>query len=278
MQPEAAENGRPKVTHRLCNNRLLLYGPAALILAGLGYGGFVRKALPDVEQVLNGAEIMAQVGAFEPADKAVADALAREPRNVHAKLIQGFIAERKEKHDEAIAAYREALAFGCDVDVELDVRLSIADLERRAKRFDRAQRELDALKTDRGTLWQIERLRGVVALDRGEIDEAVRRLQGALALDPENAELAALTASAHVEADDLERARRELSAHDPTVACKAPVWRRLARGFLEMGERTKARDALARYVESDKRAKTRLQSDPFWGALKDDGDFGALIR
>jgi predicted Zn-dependent protease len=259
-------------------SRCVLYGSAVLVASAAVYCGWIHQPAPDIATLLSSAQIMTQMGALDEADKACDEVLRRDPDNLHGWLIRGYLGESRKSTDAALAAYRRALELTDDKALRLDISLSIADILRRAERRSEAVADVDRIEASSGPLPQTERLRGVLALDGGDYDGALRHFAAAKGLKADHDEIAALCAQAHLRRGDRASARRELESGASTCAVKAQVWQALARSYLDGGERRAASEALAFYVKSDKGGQKRIKADPYWSRHAAEDEFRALMN
>lgn len=249
--------------------RWVVYPVGAVALTTLVWMGFFHEPEPDAAAKLSSAEFLAKIGVLDDAEAQCDEVLRDEEDNLHAWLIKGLIRERRDDHPGAIAAYRHAIRLTDDSDLQRDCRLSIADLHRRAGDHDAALAELDRLD---GGEKKVERLYGVLALDRNELGEALRRFEK-LDQTPESATLVATALMRMKRFDEAEK--RLATAEGARVSW--PAWRELARGWLENGNRRRASEALARYARKDKKGPALLGRDPFWKRYSDSEEFEGLI-
>jgi len=247
--------------------RRVLYPTAILAACALLWGGFVYEADPDVASLLGSADILVRVGDVDAAEPLCDEVLAREPENLHAWLIRGCIAERRQRLDEALAIYERALPLVTDAAIRRDVRLSMADILRRCARLDEALLLLDDVeRADAGAAGAVARMRGMVALDRNDLEGALAQFRRFEEVEEDSFEASALVADVLIKLDRPDEARDVLSSVPPDERAAWPVWEALARSCLVAGDHAGAVDALARLLERDLRARERIQSDEFWVA------------
>jgi len=106
--------------------RVALYVPAALVAAGLLWAGWLRRERPDVDTIVSCADAEMRLGLFESAHAQAAEALAKEPHNLHAILIEAHCLNRLGMSNESRDRYRQSLALVDDADLGAEIRLTLA--------------------------------------------------------------------------------------------------------------------------------------------------------
>jgi tetratricopeptide (TPR) repeat protein len=183
--------------------RLILYGAALVLGAGLLAAGFGITVPPDPSVRLSGAELLGGLGDYERALEICDTVLEEHPDCVDAMVYRATFLARAERHDEALAAYDEAL--GCaDIAPEmrrhvLADRASVLLESGRTSEFERARAELARGGLDA----HVHMLDGLTATKGGDWNGAAQAYARALAADPENAQARSLLGRAHLEGGRL---------------------------------------------------------------------------
>ena len=254
----------PLLKFRSNTYRLVVYPLALVAVAVLVFLGWIKEPAPELGARLSSADMLARSGALAEAEEQLKFIFDEEPDNRHGWLIQGLVDERRGDHLQAIESYRRALAGTKEEDLARDIRLSIADLYRRAEDFDGASRELDDLEADVGRHATISRIRGLIAWSQKDYRASRALFRQAKALSDDKVEYDAMAAGTFIAEARLSEARDILAALPEEAAAAWPYWRSLARSYLEAGDGEGARDALAHYIRLDASGKNRIRRDDFW--------------
>lgn len=247
--------------------RFVLYATSLAIVLGLSWAGFVRKAEPDLEQVIASAQLMAQAGAIDEAEKATNDALRRDPTNLHALLVRGFIDERRHNYAGAIAAYEKALGRTTVAELTRDIEFSIVDLLRRDGRADEATKRLDAVEKGSGPTGPSLRLRGAIALSIGDAESALKMFKESAAASDRPADIDSLLVESMMRLGKSADALRVVEDAGKRGIDTRNLWYRLAGLTAASGDHERAAQYLAAYARLDARSKKTLSKDPFWKKL-----------
>lgn len=238
-----------------------------MVVAGLFWAGFFRKAEPDLEQVIASAQLMAQAGAIDEAEKATNDALRRDPTNLHALLVRGFIDERRQNYSDAIGAYEKALSRTTVAELKRDIEFSIVDLLRRDGRHDEASKRLDVVEKANGTTGASLRLRGSIALSSGDAQAALAKFEESANAADRPADIDALLVESMMRLGKAADAFRVVDAAGKKGRDTKNLWYRLAGLTAASGDHERAAQYLAAYAKLDARSKRTLSKDPFWKKL-----------
>ncbi len=157
--------------------RCFAYPCVALVLATLVYAGGFRpfpEGEPDLGTMINGADILAKVGAHDKAIQECEKVLERDPGNLQAHLILAFSHDCSDRYEDALETYERASGLCTDdEDLALHIRLSIADLHRRYERPQEAILETRNLEDSEGCLPRAKLVRGLSEQALGNFDLAV---------------------------------------------------------------------------------------------------------
>ena len=244
--------------------RIVLYITSSVSAAILFFAGFVYEAEPDTDQLLSSGQFLAQTGAFEAAEKNLSMVLEREPRNLHAHLVLGLIAERRNRLDEAFRIYGKSLDLTDEAPIRRDVTLSMGDLKRRMGDFAAARAVADELESRIGHHPGIERLRAVVASDEGEIETALAHVESLLVMDPANREGLQMRIRLLIAAGRLDDAQSRIEEFDAKDRSKPALLNELAKARVGSNDLAGAEVALEKMIEIDAKAKEKLRKDTFW--------------
>ncbi|MCA9321811.1 MAG: tetratricopeptide repeat protein [Planctomycetes bacterium] len=244
--------------------RWILYPVTLVILAALAWCQFGYRPGASVGDLLSSADLLAKVGSMDAAEERAREVLIEEPENLHAQLIVGMAAERRDDHEAAIAIYERCVSLTDDEKVRQDLRLSIGDLRRRQGRPAEAQAALDALERDCGPLAAVERLRGILAREAGDAALALHHFMRQLELAPGDSEAEVLKAASLIDLNRCDEAESDLDVQEPTNRHAWPLWQDLAEARFNAGDELGARRALEKLFERDARAQARLSEDELW--------------
>ena len=116
----------PAVTDR-ASSRIVLYGGGALLAAALAYAGWFRKETADAGMLASCAQAEMSMGLFQVAHERAEQALAMEPNNLHALLVDAHCRNNMKDADGARDRYRRALPLcAADPDLNVEVRVALA--------------------------------------------------------------------------------------------------------------------------------------------------------
>lgn len=126
--------------------RLVLYSIGVLVLAGLGYFGFVYEADPDYGTIVSSARMCAEFGEPDDGLAWAEKALAIEPDDRYVHLIVARCYQRKKEWDRALASYQRAWELTPVDDPNREtILLYRAEVLESAGRADEAIREVEAV-------------------------------------------------------------------------------------------------------------------------------------
>lgn len=258
--------------------RWILYPVVLGVLGGLGYYGFVYEAEPEIESLLGSADLYAQAGLLDQAEEACESALRRDPNNLHARLTQAFVADRRQDFERALKIYDHALTLTDDDALSFDIKKTRIDLLRRLDRFAEADRAIDALAAERGESGELWRLRGYLRTTEGDTAAALAAFSRYREFEPDSVDAACVLASALIQNDRLSEARDVLSRVEERERSAWPIWRTLARSCCEAGDREGAASALSQYVKLDRFALAKLRKDSFWNERASADEFREILN
>ncbi len=245
--------------------RAILYPTALAAVVTLVFLGFMWKPAPDDATLLSGADALVRVGALDAAEESARAVLGHDPDNLDALLILGAVEEKRGHERSALDLYRKSLVVVDDEEVARDIELSVADLHRRLGQNEECAEMLTSIESKRGTLWQVERMRGVLARESGDLEGALERFQrmAQLAEDPTEATLRQV--SCLIALDRWDEAEEKLrSLNDPKARGPRSAWKALARVRAEAKDVDGARRALDVFLGTNAKAKEELLRDSFW--------------
>jgi predicted Zn-dependent protease len=258
--------------------RWVLYPLSLVLVSGLCWAGFMYEPKPDVESIVGNAELFARTGLLDRADKEIETALRRDPENLYARLVQGYIAERRHDFSGALRIYDHALSLIDKPELRFDVELTRVDLLRRMERHDEVTAGLDALEEKWGERPEIWRIRGFAATAREKDEEALRHFRRYRELKPGDVDADCLVASALMQVGKYSEAQAILADVDEVEKSAWPLWSTLARFRLEAGDDEGAASALSTFAKLDNRASAKLRKDSFWAERMDEPEFRELFK
>ncbi len=241
------------------------------------------KAEPDVATLLNGADILSRVGAHDEALAECQRALAREPDNLQAHLISAFSLDRLGRLSEAIGRYRSSLSHIEDRSLALEVKLTVADLERRMGEPDLAIQDCIAIAGEHGPTARASLVRALAHASCGEFEKAETSFQEAIALEPEQIVNHYSLGCFHL---DNGRPDQALSAFENVAALdreqgsksKLPVAYKIAQARMGLSDPEGALQALDESAHAARGfTRKHLPDDPAFGPLRGVPAFEALI-
>ena len=259
--------------------RAILYPAALVVIAALVFLGFMWKPAPDDATLLSGADVLVRAGALDAAEESARAVLGHDPKNLDALLILGAVEEKRGHEKSALDLYRKSLVVVDDEDVARDIELSVADLHRRLGQNDECTEMLASIESKRGTLWQVERMRGVLAREAGDLEGALERFvrMGELADDPTEATLRQVSCLIGLNRWD-EAEERLRSLDDPAARGTKSAWVALARVRAEANDVDGARRALDVLLGTGVKAKEELLRDSFWQKASEDPSYMDLLE
>lgn len=252
--------------------RFGLYGIGAVVLAGLLYGGFVYKASPDVATLVNSAEMLAKVGAFDAAITNASQAVRREPQNRYAHIILGYCYGRKREFDKALSEYDAAVHLTRPDDKTLGLlRLYHASMLVKAGRAPEGESEaVDVLKRHPKTIEAYK----VIAQARqveGRLDAAADAFSEMHTKAPREPEPLVLLARLQKRRGKLESARTAIDQAAKLAPKSAEVGLERTRILVKAGDREQAvRQILAVCKLERRRATAYLKSHDAPAYLRND--------
>lgn len=169
-------------------NRCIAYPCTGLLLTVLlSVGYFKPEGEPDLGTLINGADILAKVGAHDKAIQECEKVLERDPGNLQAHLILAFSHDRVGRYDEALDYYAKSLDFCSDDDQRFELELTIADLHRRHGKPQTAIVDTQRVEDTFGCTHRTRLVRALSLEDAGDFDGATALLREAIADQPEDA-------------------------------------------------------------------------------------------
>jgi tetratricopeptide (TPR) repeat protein len=273
-------------------NRWIIYlATAASCIALLGYS-FAYQGEPDECTLLSGADCLIKVGAIDQAIVECEKVLERDPGNFQAHLLLGNALDRLGRTREAIEDYRRAIgelgALAADAllpedrrRLSLEIRLAIADLERRVGDFDQAVGDSRVIDAEFGPTSRAALVRGYAHEACGETTSAGEAFADAVALGP--SEPIAQWAFGcfcldHGRAEDALVAFERVHALDSGQHPAYPTPYRIAQARAALSDRDGAIAALHEAVRSWRGfVKQNLLDDPAFASLRGEPDFDALV-
>ncbi len=258
--------------------RLVVYPLALVAVAILGFIGWIQEPEPDMGARLSSADMLARSGAYDEAQVHLDFVFDSEPNSRHAWLIQGLIDERQGRETSAIKSYRAALVLTSESDLKRDIKLSVADLFRRLENFQASKDELGTIEDELGEIPGTLRMRGLIAWQEAQFDQARSYFAAAKRLDPENAEFDAMMAGTLIEEQRYGDAWAALNRIPAEESVAWPYWHTLARSYMEVGDAQGAERALRKYVQLDKRGRGLLKNNAFWHEHAQDVQIEELLN
>ncbi len=189
-------------------NRCIAYPCTGLLITVLlGAGYFQPEGEPDLGTLINGADILAKVGAHDKAIQECEKVLERDPGNLQAHLILAFSHDRNGSYADALDFYRKALEQCSAEDQRFELELTIADLHRRHGKPQTSIVDTQRVEESFGCTHRTRLVRALAFEDAGDIDRAIALYREAVADQPEDA-----TARFHLARAQLEAGRYETGA------------------------------------------------------------------
>ncbi|MCU0724736.1 MAG: tetratricopeptide repeat protein [Planctomycetes bacterium] len=196
---------------RNTRHRMLLYPAAVLILAALGYAGFLYRAEPEVPQLVNSAEVLAQAGVFERAIEDAERALRQDPDHPYAHVILGYAYGQTGSHGKSVHHYRRAVELTPAAEPTLSaLRLYLAEALLAGGNPADCVREAEAVLAEWPREYQANYVLGRAFLAMGRPADARAAFEAARAAAPGDPEPLLLLAGLAESAGDLREAERVL--------------------------------------------------------------------
>lgn len=255
--------------------RLALYGSAGAICATvLGLSIARGPVEADTGTLLNGADVLARVGAHAKARENLEIVLRREPENAAAHLILGFTYEAEQRFAEALETYRKIRGRIEDRALLKEVDLSIADLNRRLGRRDEALKALETVERVHGPDARIHLVRGLIHNSAGDHQQALPELEQARGT-PSTEDAACYHIGLTLRA--LGKTQEAISIFEMLTRRNArdfDAWYEIARCRLLLADRAGMFAALDRAAGvSRTRIRKRLTVDPDFQEVREDPRF-----
>lgn len=108
------------MTSETCR-RVALYAIGVLVLAGLGYFGFVYEAEPDLGQLVASAEVCAKIGSSDDGIQWAERGLKIDPDHRYLHIILARCYERKDDPDRAAGYYARAVELSAEDDPQREI-------------------------------------------------------------------------------------------------------------------------------------------------------------
>jgi len=245
------------------HRRLWVYSIASLLVGGLLGAGFIHEGEPDLGTLINGADILAKVGAHDKAILECEKVLERDPGNLQAHLIFAWSQDELGHYTESLAHYRTALDRAAELglaDLVLHIRLAVADLHRKHGRFEEANLACLRIDDEYGCSSQSSMVRGLALRELGRLGEAIEVFREAAERDPEAALPRYYLGLALRDAGILDEAQQAFVAQAEREGNPFGAWFQVASVRAEAGDRDGMMDALRRAAEHN---AVRTQRDVF---------------
>ncbi|MBI1851721.1 MAG: hypothetical protein HYR85_15375 [Planctomycetes bacterium] len=274
--------------------RWIIYtATTALCIALLGYS-FAYQGEPEIGTILSGADCLIKVGAQDQAIVECEKVLERDPGNLQAHLLHAHALDRLGRTREAIEDYRRALVLVDRGDwaseflkpddrrqLSLDVRLAIADGERRVGDLDPAIVDCRTIEVEFGPSSRASLVRGYAHEACGETTAASDAFVMAAALAPNDPVVhwaLGCFCLEHGRAEDALFALERVHALDSGRHPAYPTAYRIAQARIALMDRQGAIDALSEACHTWRGfTRQNLFDDPAFGSLRGDPAFDALI-
>ena len=202
----------------------------------------------DMEALLHLADIDLELKKFAEAEKKFRDALAREPKSVHALYGLALTLDTQGK-PETLDAYRSYLAVTPN---DSRAKKRYVQLLVENKRFDEALAETEKSGSGRAPSLEELRLRADIFVGQNKLDEAVAALKQAIALAPRDAQLHGGLGRLYLQKREFADAERELKIAVQLDKGNVVYWKDLTATFYQAGNYAAA---LAGYDVVDKMEK-----------------------
>ena len=202
----------------------------------------------DTEALLHLAGIDLELKKFAEAEKKFRDALAREPKSVHALYGLALTLDTQGK-PETLDAYRSYLAVTPN---DSRAKKRYVQLLVENKRFDEALAETEKSGSGQAPSLEELRLRADIFVGQNKLDEAVAALKQAIALAPRDAQLHGGLGRLYLQKREFADAERELKIAVQLDKGNVVYWKDLTATFYQAGNYAAA---LAGYDVVDKMEK-----------------------
>jgi len=202
----------------------------------------------DMEALLHLADIDLELKKFAEAEKKLRDALAREPKSVHALYGLALTLDTQGK-PETLDAYRSYLAVTPN---DSRAKKRYVQLLVENKRFDEALAETEKSGSGQAPSLEELRLRADIFVRQNKLDEAVAALKQAIALAPRDAQLHGGLGRLYLQKREFADAERELKIAVQLDKGNVVYWKDLTATFYQAGNYAAA---LAGYDVVDKMEK-----------------------
>jgi tetratricopeptide (TPR) repeat protein len=192
---------------------------------------------------------------FADAARMFSECLKLDPRNVKAADYLGLSYEALGKTEEALAAFRNAVALETGSDPKdpaphLDLGTLLVENDRPGEAVPYLVQAVAMAPSD----WRAQRELGKAYLQLNRLPEALASLKKAVSLAPENAPLHFLLAQALRKSGDLEQARVETERYNALTGAHSSPDTPMAeaRSLLDLGKLDEAEQITRRYLEVHK--------------------------
>ena len=168
-------------------NRWIAYPAAAAFVLMLLLAAKLRtEGEPELGTLINGADILAKVGAHDKAIQECEKVLERDPGNLQAHLILAFAHDRLSNYEDSLRSYDRALALCEEEELGRDIHLAIADLHRKHERFHAAADKTREIEQRYGCSPDVTLVHALAVEKMGDVDEAADLLSRSVVDHPED--------------------------------------------------------------------------------------------
>jgi tetratricopeptide (TPR) repeat protein len=191
--------------------RLVLYGLSVVVLAGLGYGGFVYQADADFDTLIGNAEALANYGQPKDAIEIAEQALAERPDHRYAHIIIAHSYTRMGEFDRAVTYYRRAVDLTPLDDQSRDsLVLYFADSLAQAGKVEDAVKEIDGVLERSPSLLDAYVVKASICHAEGDSATAKAALLAGMKQLPDAHRLPSLLAEIEFDGGEIDAARSHL--------------------------------------------------------------------
>ena len=167
--------------------RVYLYTSSAIVVGGLVYGGFIHQSSPDVGTLISCAQFQIAMGLTDQAVPFVDQILEIEPDSHEGLMLRAAILEKREDWEGAAGIYEDLLPRVIHGDMRSELRIAIARIRHRQKRFAEALSALESVtEGSNEVLGKAHVVRCWIQRDLGRLEEARAEYHAARKLFREN--------------------------------------------------------------------------------------------